>query len=336
MVPRIVPRAERVEMAPEFPSAFEGSEKKAEILLAPGAPSLLDLPPDLWKSVCAAAGTEILSSIRNDRSVAYLLAESSLFVAERSLIMLTCGRTTLHRGVVELLSHVHPDSIEMFVYQRKNETYPRRQPTSFAEDLEVLSPHLPGRAYRFGHEEEHHLYLYHLDRERDRPADTTIEILMYGMAEATRRCFNRAVCATPEDVRERTGLDRLLPGFDVDDHLFDPSGYSLNALRDDSYYTVHVTPEATGSYASFETNHPIGDLARFVDDVLGLFCPRAFDVVVFDRGESRLPAPAGYYPTAAVRERLDLGYTVRFSSFLRPPAGVDPAFEFVSKERSSG
>ena len=49
-------------------------------------------------------------------------------------------------------------------------------------------------------------------------------------------------------------LWELLPGAKVHDFLFDPCGYSLNGLLFDAYVTIHVTPEDSFSYASFETN----------------------------------------------------------------------------------
>lgn len=35
-----------------------------------------------------------------------------------------------------------------------------------------------------------------------------------------------------------------------------PHRYSMNAILYESYYTIHVTPGESFSYASFETNHP--------------------------------------------------------------------------------
>ena len=73
-------------------------------------------------------------------------------------------------------------------------------------------------------------------------------------------------------------------GFEVDDYLFEPSGYSLNALRDDSYWTLHVTPERDGSYASFETNVALGaELDSVASRLLEIFKPRSFDLVRFDQ-----------------------------------------------------
>ena len=61
-------------------------------------------------------------------------------------------------------------------------------------DVSKLNPALPGKAYQFGHEDEHHLYLFHLDRPFDAaPEDMTLEVLMYGIDPEVRPAFSLGV-----------------------------------------------------------------------------------------------------------------------------------------------
>jgi S-adenosylmethionine decarboxylase len=120
----------------------------------------------------------------------------------------------------------------------------------------------------------------------------------------------------------------LIPGFDIDDHLFEPSGYSLNAICGDQYWTVHVTPEETSSYASFETNYRSqGDLEEVAGRVLELFNPRSFDVVLFDRAGAASFDVKRYHLKQHVAQELNCGYQVRFLSFFRPHEGVGRPLE---------
>jgi S-adenosylmethionine decarboxylase len=310
-------------------SFFEGAEKKVELVVGPGSPNLLDLGDAFWRSACRAAGAEILSKVSTGEGAAYVLSESSLFVFERKMIMLTCGRTTLTDAVLALLEIVPPERIEMLIYQRKNEAYPHSQPTSFFEDVRVLGERLPGRAFRFGHEDEHHLYMFHLERPfRSEPDDVTVEILMHGLDESVRSHFCGIRGPKSEPLREATELDRILPGFEIDDHLFEPTGYSLNALRGDEYYTVHVTPEDHGSYASFETNHRFGsDPNEMIQRVVEVFRPRSYDLVLFDHAAKAAVDPRSYRLRAHVSQHLDCGYEVRFMSFSQPTTEIVPAVE---------
>ncbi|HEX4046452.1 MAG TPA: adenosylmethionine decarboxylase, partial [Elusimicrobiota bacterium] len=74
---------------------FEGPEKKLELALAPGQPSLRARGLDYWKMIVGKARAQILSSLSNESLDAHLLSESSLFVADNWLTMITCGRTDL-------------------------------------------------------------------------------------------------------------------------------------------------------------------------------------------------------------------------------------------------
>lgn len=308
---------------------FEGTEKKVEIVIDPSRPSFRARGDAYWRDVVGRANAEVLSSMSGTACDAYLLSESSLFVFDHKVIMMTCGCTRLDESVAAILAGFPPDAVQLFIYERKNEVNPRSQPTSFFDDVRRFERTLPGRALKFGHEDEHHLYLFHLPAPK--PAETqdmTLEVLMYGLDDAVRDEFVAGRHQTTAGVRAATGVDGILPGFDVDDHLFEPSGYSLNAIRDEFYYTIHVTPERSCSYASFETNQRTEEGAIPVARrVLDLFRPRSYDLVLFDDGCQPLEGAPGYRSKRRVAQDL-CGYNVRFFSFFRPPGDTaEPAIE---------
>lgn len=305
---------------PSDPRFFEGAEKKVEIVIDGAQPSLRAAGDEYWARIVSTAGAQILSKIGNEHCDAYLLSESSLFVFDHKVIMITCGQTRLVDAVIELLDRVPADSVEFFIYERKNEVYPHRQSTSFYDDVQRLDAVLPGKAFRFGDEDEHHILLFHLDRPYRCPhTDLTLEILMYGLDETVRANFAAGERHEAVGARERLGLEDLVPGFRVDDFSFQPGGYSLNGIREDMYWTLHVTPEAQGSYVSFETNlRSHADLAPVVDRLLGLFGPRSFDLFLFRHGEEVPLEPDRYRLRSHVAGKLGCGYQVGFRSFYRP------------------
>lgn len=56
---------------------------------------------------------------------------------------------------------------------------------------------------------------------------------------AAARCRLQQI-RTAEDVSLQAGIRRVLPRATLQDHLFEPCGYSLNALEGKAYYTMHV------------------------------------------------------------------------------------------------
>jgi len=311
-------------MAGERSLFFEGTEKKFELAVDVSLPSLRSLGDEFWNSVVRAAGAEIISKMTGARGDAYLLSESSLFVFEHKLIMITCGHTQLPDAVERILSRISPEQVTFFIYERKNEIFPHSQPTSFFEDVKVLNRRLPGRAFQFGEEDEHHLYLFHLNRPfAGDPQDTTLEVLMHGIEPRVWQEFSGEPRQAASELRRRLGIDAILPGFELADHLFEPTGYSLNAIRDDQYWTVHVTPDPLRSYVSFETNHRCDDgWETVMRRVLEVFRPRSFGIVLFDEsiaGEIELPR---YRLKAHVARDLECGYAVDFMNFYRPEPGL--------------
>ena len=310
------------------PSYFEGPEKKLELVVVPGFPSLRSLGEELWRDVVRAARAEIVSSLRNEHCDAFLLSESSLFVFDDYCVMITCGTTRLVDAVERLLQTIPVDSVAFLVYERKNEHFPERQPTTFYEDARRLRSMLPGRALRFGDEHGHYVQLFHSTRPfTPETNDPTLEVLMHAIDGDVIDRFPGAHHSSGISSDLGRGMGLVMPGFDISEHVFQPAGYSLNGLRGEEYYTLHVTPEEVGSYVSFETNHDFrGRLSSLVGGIIGLFKPRAFDVVTFlPEGEPEIEV-AGYLLGDHVVRRLG-GYRVTYLQYYVPAEGPRPAYE---------
>ncbi len=289
---------------------FEGTEKKFELTVGPTGPDLRALGPAFWADVVCASRAEILGHQGNDELDAWLLSESSLFVSARWALMITCGRTTLIEGLLHLLDHVGQEHVTSLIYERKNENFPAEQPSRFAEDVARLRTRLPGTEHCFGDSDGDHISLFHLDRPATIPAgDTTLELLMHDIDPGLMELFTPAGPGVLS-LRERLGLTGLLPGFTFDDHLFDPVGYSLNALAGRRYATMHVTPEREASYASFELGWDFAapEAGRFVQRLLTVFRPRRADLLYFTAPVRLSFLPDHYTPRRVTDAVLGNGY----------------------------
>lgn len=297
---------------------FEGSEKKVEVVVSDNLPSLRSLGKDFWSGIVDKAEAKILSTISSEACDAYLLSESSLFVWDTCFTMITCGRTTLINAVGAFSEAMGNESIQSLIFERKNEYFPRHQKTDFYEDARQLNKIFPGKAFRFGQADDHHLYIYHLGKPYKPSADDcTLEILMYDLQGAGKEVF---ACEnqTVESIRDKAGVHAIFEGFEVDDFAFDPCGYSLNALKGKDYYTIHVTPEEQGSYVSFETNYNLAyGIKTTLHRVLEVFQPNAFDVIVFrpknQDSQDHAITVEGYNKKTTVKQALDCGYDVSYT-----------------------
>ncbi|RLB52478.1 MAG: adenosylmethionine decarboxylase [Deltaproteobacteria bacterium] len=302
------------------PTPFEGPEKKFELTVVEGFPSLRSFGDETWKAVVVAAGAEILSKKSNEHFDAYLLSESSLFVFDTFLTIITCGQTSLVDGVREILSFIPPDRIAAAFYERKHENFPHHQSTTFFDDARRIAEWLPGRAVLLGAPHEHAVYLFHAERDyTPDDDDTTLEVLMHGIPADIAGKFRGVEAPLEGTVAKELGLADVLPGFELDEHVFSPTGYSLNALDGETYATIHVTPEDLGSYVSFETNLDFrGSPSVLIQRLIQTFHPESFDVVAFVPDEQPMSVSVdGYLLRKHIHEPAS-GYWVTFQHFYRP------------------
>jgi S-adenosylmethionine decarboxylase len=295
----------------EYTGSFEGPEKTLEVCFKPhiGEPrGCRALSRRQLDQICKRARCTILSQISNDHLDAYVLSESSLFVYRYKVVIKTCGTTTLLRCIAYLLQHAGRGlgmELEWVGYSRKNFTFPGDQlypHSSFEQELQYLKSHehlsarLNGSGHVLGPVTGDHWFVYVADKY-DRPdftaTDRIINIMMFDMHPDCAAMFvrgegegaavvvdsgNGKVNANQagHDMTVQSGIANLVPGAVVDACAFEPCGYSMNAIQFDSYYTIHVTPEASCSYASFETNNPYRSYRSIINNVLNVFRPRRF------------------------------------------------------------
>lgn len=299
---------------------FEGSEKKLEIVVKPGTPSLRQWPRAAWEKIVEAANARILSSVSSNDLDAYLLSESSLFVWDERFTMITCGTTTLVEAALKTFEKLTSAEIDCVIYERKNEYFPQLQKTDFFADVKRIHGKIPGRAFRLGNADEHHLFVFHSDRPyRPDPTDRTLEVLMYGLQGPAAEMFKRR-SASVEQIREATKVHQILKGYQIDDYAFEPFGYSLNAVKGQNYFTIHVTPQDESPYVSFETNEvEAGKGLKVLEAVIEVFRPRSFDVVYFDCDgrEEKLEIPS-YQRRSQVHHQFDCGYCIQYAHFAHP------------------
>lgn len=309
-----------------MPTQFEGPEKKLEIILSAPVKGLRDNADGRWDRVIRASGSEKISFIASDVMDAYLLSESSLFVWDDRILIITCGQTNLINTIPVLLEIVSEDEVALLFYERKNLMYPEFQLSDFETEAARIAGFFPGKSYRLGpanHDHVHIFYSSHASISADE--DATLELLMHDLHPDAALMYTPEGGQTAEDIVRLTGIDSLYTGMTFDAFLFEPFGYSLNAISGKYYFTIHVTPQPSGSYASFETNLVQPDYREIVNRVLGIFQPGRFSFVLTSSVNDRrisVSTPVsdditGFRPTEKSLYELDCGYQVRFSNFIR-------------------
>ena len=288
---------------------FEGPEKKIEIGVGTKGPNLCELGPSFWAERVQEAGAVILSTISNRELVAHLLSESSLFVYPHRVVMITCGRTNL-AAAAETMLRAWSKDVDFFIYERKNEHFPEYQPTSFLNDAQRLANLRPAQGQRFGSADGHRIQiLSSTDTQQPDPEERTLEVLMHGIHPEAAAMFGRERARGPRF----EAFKALFQDFIVDEHWFEPTGYSLNAIRGPHYLTIHVTPEQIASYVSFETNLPFGESAQpWVQRVRDVFAPQALDVMTFSSQPLEPLCLDEHHTVGWTEDRLPCGYWVSF------------------------
>lgn len=281
---------------------FEGPEKKLEIEFSLienhtlQESSLRNVSKEVWQEILDNVNCKIISVTKNDYINSYVLSESSLFVYDLKIILKTCGTTTLLRCIEPLLQLSSNMGLEVsFVfYSRGKYIFPNKQlypHNSFENELKTLDKYFNGSGYTFGPVKSDYWHMYVADYKdenstlRETP-DQTLEVLMFDLnPEVMQQFYKGKNFKSVAVTTKSSGISKLIPGSTIDAFQFDPCGYSMNGLFENSYWTIHITPEPHCSYVSFETNISPNQLGKsytdLIRDVVNTFKPGKFFATLF-------------------------------------------------------
>ncbi len=267
---------------------FEGPEKKLELIFASPQPGLRNNTDDRWNKAVQASGAEILNRISTEKLDGYLLSESSLFVWDDRVLMITCGKTTPVMAIPDMLQYVDTTQIGFVFYKRKNLIFPQDQPTDFEYDRACLLEFFPGNVTLLGSSCNDHIHVFYYSNGMVAPSpDATLQVLMHEIEPSVGAIFSYEKSDIAVRSAELIRLCNIYPLMQLDSHFFYPQGYSINGIAGASYFTVHITPQPEASYASFETNIIDDDYSRVINEVVAIFKPGRFSVVLTTSGDKK-------------------------------------------------
>eukprot|EP00457_Paulinella_chromatophora_P006796 gb/GEZN01006815.1/.p1 GENE.gb/GEZN01006815.1/~~gb/GEZN01006815.1/.p1 ORF type:complete len:416 (-),score=42.88 gb/GEZN01006815.1/:182-1429(-) len=251
-------------------------------------------------------------------------------------------------------------------YSRRNFFEPQKQLEphgSWKKEVEFLDSLVHGSSYILGSTNDMHWYMYVTDRAEvhstagvplkvkpqlnkmpslslmeaprklPKQGSCTLEVLMHDLDGAVAAQFYNSRADSPDawpaltkNVTRTSGIGSLIPGSIIDDYLFNPCGYSMNGLKGRNYWTIHITPQPSCSYASFETDL-MCDYGALLERILTVFKPGMFTVsfVAHELSQDAIggtiqsllavPSHHGFGGRPRVRLTLDNGYELAFVPF---------------------
>jgi S-adenosylmethionine decarboxylase len=287
---------------------FEGAEKKFECTSY--SINLRTLGKVFFQKLVQKSNATILQKLSTSHCDSYLLSESSLFVWDHRILMITCGNTTLKHSVLLLIEKLGRNNIDSLIFQRKNEHFSELQITDFEQDVKDINKFLKGHILKFGLDNDHHNLIFSLDKDLPEASnDYTYEIFSYDISKQAS-LFLTQLNLNVADVRSFFKIDHILDGFEISDFNFRPCGYSLNALKNEEYCTIHVTPQESFSYVSFETNMS-HNMNFIINHFIEILSPESLDIISFNIRDD-INQVNNYEIKSHSKSKLRCGYDVEF------------------------
>ena len=260
---------------------YEGSEKRLEITCTL---DLLSFEHGFWEEMVKQAGAYIISQIENEHLKAYLLSESSLFVWKNRLLLITCGETHLLQASLYFQKKIERNEITSLLFQRHQSNYPERQKSSFQEDSLQLQKTLKGDSHHWSESYCGDIFLFGNNQQH---SATKNILMLHALSGPFFEELNSGKVLV-NNVAAQLRLVEYFSHFTIDQFSFEPKGYSLNAIKGEYYFTLHITPEKLSSYVSFESNLSDTEINDFHQHLTALLQPQHGYLMAFRPSKQNL------------------------------------------------
>jgi len=259
---------------------YEGTEKRLEITLKQD--DLLQFPEKFWSAMVEQAGAFILSKIENEHIRAYLLSESSLFIWQNKLLLITCGNTHLVNAAQFFQKKVGKENIQSLLFHRHQPVQPELQKSNFAQDTRLLNSHLQGVTQHWQGKYQGDLFFFGGSATAE--AYSKQILMLHGLSGAFAKTLQTGEAST-QQIEETLAVSEFFPNllFLIEQFACQTKGYSLNAIDGDNYLTIHITPEKLSTYLSLESSFSIQVMQPFISHLLALFQPLQSNLMFFNK-----------------------------------------------------
>lgn len=256
---------------------YEGTEKRLEICI--NDLDLLQFSDVFWAEMLHQAGAFILSEIKTPHCKAYLLSESSLFIWQDKLLLITCGNTHLVKAAQYFQKKVLKENINSLLFHRHQAIQPHLQQSNFSQDSKILMTNLGGNTQHWRGNYQGDLF-YFSNKINQRQQDNKQILMCHGLQGQFANKLQTGE-ATKVEIEKAISVARFFPQLQVDQYIFKPKGYSLNAVHENDYLTIHLTPEISSTYISVETSYLNKSADDFIDHLQRLFQPKQSNLMRF-------------------------------------------------------
>ncbi|KPU83544.1 hypothetical protein JI57_01035 [Psychromonas sp. PRT-SC03] len=247
---------------------YEGREKRLEIVTQ--GVNLLNFPLHFWHAMVKNTGAYILCELKETKIKAFILSESSLFIWENKLLLITCGNTHLLQAALYFKNESPVNSIKSLLFQRHQANQPDAQKSTFSEDIAILQTMIKGKCQHW--QDDYQGDIFQSDTYQSENSTTDIIMLNSLQSCFSKRLHNTTVSSAT--IEQQLQLNTYFKTFSIHQHSFHPRGYSVNGVQDEYYFTLHLSPEKVASYLSFETNLESDISKPFIEHLITLFNPK--------------------------------------------------------------